>query len=108
MSITCCGYNMFKRELLAQIHQAAKEYPVVTITGPRQSGKTTLAQLAFAKKSYVNLEEPQIRRLATEDPRGFLEQYPDGLIIDEAQRAPELFSYIQVIVDKKKSPDNIF
>lgn len=93
---------MFKRDLLKEVQQAAKEYPVVTITGPRQSGKTTLAQMAFGKKAYVNLEEPETRRLAIEDPKGFLSQFPEGVIIDEAHKAPEIFSYIQVSADKLK------
>ncbi|MBF0511761.1 MAG: ATP-binding protein [Candidatus Omnitrophica bacterium] len=93
---------MFNRDLLKEVQLAAKEYPVITITGPRQSGKTTLAQMAFAKKAYVNLEEPQNRRFAIDDPRGFLGQYPDGVIIDEAHKAPDIFSYIQVSADKLK------
>ena len=77
----------------------SKQYPVITITGPRQSGKTTLAKMSFPKKDYTNLEEPDIRKLAIEDPRGFLNSFPNGAIIDEIQRAPDLVSYIQSIVD---------
>ncbi|MBU1146975.1 MAG: ATP-binding protein [Candidatus Omnitrophica bacterium] len=71
----------------------------MTITGPRQSGKTTLAKACFPKKPYVNLEEPDKRKLAIEDPRGFLENLSRGAILDEIQRAPQLSSYIQSIVD---------
>jgi len=74
---------------------------VITVTGPRQSGKTTLARNAFPDKPYANLENPVVRQFAIEDPVGFLNQYPQGAVLDEIQRAPELVSYIQVIVDEK-------
>ncbi len=93
---------MFKREIEAEIKALAKGYPVVTIMGPRQSGKTTMVQAAFPEKPYVNLEAPDIRQLAQMDPRAFLEKYPKGAILDEIQRVPDLLSYIQVIVDEKK------
>jgi hypothetical protein len=80
----------------------ARHYPVVTVTGPRQSGKTTLCRKVFPKKPYVNLEAPDVRRFAVEDPRGFLAQYPAGAIFDEIQRAPELLSYMQGLVDESK------
>ncbi len=80
----------------------AQQYPVVTITGPRQAGKTTLAQMAFPDKPYVNLERPDIRRSAILDANQFLSRLPDGAVIDEIQRVPELLSYIQVIVDENK------
>lgn len=76
-----------------------RQYPVVTITGPRQSGKTTLCRKVFPDKPYANLESPDIRQFAVDDPRGFLAQYPDGAILDEIQRAPDLVSYIQPMVD---------
>lgn len=79
----------------------AKSYPVVSIVGPRQSGKTTLVRQAFPEKPYVNLESPDTLELATSDPRGFLERYPDGVILDEVQRAPSLLSYIQPLVDAR-------
>jgi len=85
----------------------ADKYPVVTLTGPRQSGKTTLVRSVFSNKPYVNLEKPDIRNLAQNDPNSFLQQYPDGAIIDEFQNVPELSSYIQVIVDEK-SKNNMF
>lgn len=76
---------------------------MVTITGPRQSGKTTLCRMAFPEKAYVSLEPPDIREFAQKDPRAFLGQYGQGAIIDEVQRVPDLLSYIQVEVDAKAS-----
>jgi predicted AAA+ superfamily ATPase len=93
---------MFKREIANELRAAAKEYPVVTVTGPRQSGKTTVVQALFPEKKYANLEEPDTREFATLDPRGFLERFPEGAILDEIQRTPQLLSYIQAIVDKTK------
>lgn len=93
---------MFPRELQKELVLAASSYPVVTITGPRQSGKTTLTQLTFPTKPYVNLEAPDTRERALADPRGFLEAFTQGAILDEIQRAPELLSYIQIIVDKRQ------
>ena len=81
---------------------AFTKYPVVTITGPRQSGKTTLARSTFTDKPYANLENPVTRQFAEEDPVAFLGQYPEGAIVDEIQRVPDLLSYIQVIVDEKR------
>ena len=83
--------------------ELAETFPVVAITGPRQSGKTTLAQTTFPKKQYVSLEDPDVRQAALSDPRGFLSALSDGAIIDEVQRVPELFSYLQGIVDKDRS-----
>lgn len=79
-----------------------KIYPVITITGPRQSGKTTLVKDLYKNKPYVNLERLDDREFAINDPERFLQQFPEGAILDEVQRAPELLSYIQVIVDEKK------
>jgi predicted AAA+ superfamily ATPase len=76
------------------------KYPVVTLTGPRQSGKTTLCKKVFAYKPYANLESPDTRQFAIDDPKGFLAQYPDGAILDEIQRAPDLVSYLQPMVDE--------
>jgi len=81
-----------------------KKYPALTITGPRQSGKTTLARLLFPKKPYVNLETPDIRRFARDDPRAFLAEYAGGAVFDEIQRAPELLSYLQPILDETNAP----
>lgn len=80
-----------------------KQYPVITITGPRQSGKTTLVKQVFPQKPYLNLEKPSVREFAIEDPEGFLNQHPHGAILDEIQRTPQLLSYIQAIVDEKDS-----
>ncbi|MDD2237730.1 MAG: AAA family ATPase, partial [Kiritimatiellae bacterium] len=92
------------REVTPKLLELAGKYPVVTITGPRQSGKTTLARYAFPDKRYANLEMPDVRAFAREDPRGFLEQFRDkGGIIDEIQRVPELTSYIQGVTDEAGS-----
>ncbi len=96
---------MIKRILADYAFELSKKYPVVTITGPRQSGKTTLARQTFRNKAYANLEHPVTRSFALEDPEGFLAQFPDGAIIDEVQRAPELLSFIQVRVDAEKRND---
>jgi predicted AAA+ superfamily ATPase len=79
----------------------AREYPVVVVTGPRQSGKTTLCRASFPDLPYASLEEPDVRGFAVDDPRGFLAQYPNGALLDEVQRAPELLSYLQGIVDRQ-------
>lgn len=92
---------MIPRLLQKQVKKAAKEYPVVTIVGPRQSGKTTLVRAIFTDKPYLSLEDPDTRAYAQEDPRGFLNEHPQGAIFDEIQRVPDLFSYIQGIVDKE-------
>lgn len=89
------------RDMEKILQSSFKHYPIVTIVGARQTGKSTLAKHAFAKKPYVNLEAPDIQIFAKNDPRGFLNQYPNGAILDEIQNSPELLSYIQVIVDEK-------
>jgi uncharacterized protein len=86
---------MIKRFLENYLLRDARLYPVLTLTGPRQSGKTTLARTTFASHRYVSLEQVDQRRFAREDPRGFLAQFPDSVIIDEVQHAPDLLSYIQ-------------
>ncbi len=93
---------MIQRTLAGHARDIFTKYPVITITGPRQSGKTTLARAVFPEKAYINLENPAIRQFAMEDPNGFLDQYPDGAVIDEIQRVPDLVSYLQVIVDEKR------
>jgi predicted AAA+ superfamily ATPase len=95
---------MVKRTMQPVIAALAKRYPVVTVTGPRQSGKTTLCRAVFPDKPYVNLESPDLRRFARLDPRGFLSQYPKGAILDEVQRTPELLSYLQTVVDERPRP----
>jgi predicted AAA+ superfamily ATPase len=79
--------------------ELAKGYPFVALTGPRQSGKTTLSRAVFPDKPYISLEDPDSREFAISDPRRFLSRYPDGAIIDEAQRAPDIFSYLQTRAD---------
>lgn len=93
---------MIKRTLATKLQEAAKQFPVITLTGPRQSGKTTLVRALFKKHAYVSLETPDQRNFALEDPRGFLDQFDGPLILDEVQRTPELFSYIQVLVDEHR------
>lgn len=92
---------MIKRIVSEHVLRLAAQYPVVTITGPRQSGKTTLCKHLFKDRDYVSLEDLDERDFARNDPRGFLERYTDGAVIDEVQRVPGLLSYIQTIVDKK-------
>ena len=93
---------MIERTLTPKILALAQKFQVITLTGPRQSGKTTLVKAAFPALPYVSLEEPDIRQIALTDPRGFLSNYPAGAILDEIQNTPDLFSYIQKIVDEKR------
>lgn len=95
---------MIKRIAHDTILRLAKGFPVIAITGPRQSGKTTLSRSSFPDKPYLTLEDPDTRLLAENDPRGLLSRYPEGLILDEAQRAPQLFSYLQGFVDEHLIP----
>lgn len=90
---------MLQRDAEKIIRRLLRGFPIVTITGPRQSGKTTLAKAIFADKPYASLEDPDIRFFAKEDPRSFLERFPDGAVLDEVQRCPELLSYLQSRVD---------
>jgi hypothetical protein len=90
---------MIERSLSRKLSVLAKEFPVVTVTGPRQSGKTTLVRMVFSGHDYVNLEDPDEREFAVSDSRGFFRRFPGGIIIDEIQRVPDLLSYIQGIVD---------
>lgn len=91
---------MITREIHPLLLELAGSYPVVTITGPRQAGKTTLAKMAFPTYHYCNLEHPEIRWMAQNDPAGFFKHHAPPLIVDEIQRVPELLSYIQVMVDE--------
>ncbi len=91
---------MISRLLAPKIQEALRYFPVLSLTGPRQSGKTTLIRALFPDYRYVSLEDPELRLYANDDPRGFLANYGVRLIIDEAQYAPELFSYIQLTVDE--------
>jgi predicted AAA+ superfamily ATPase len=95
------GYRfpVIKRQSEKAIRTLLRGFPILTITGPRQSGKTTLARAVFPKRPYVSLEEPDLRRAAMDDPRSFLDRFPDGGVLDEVQRCPEIFSYLQTRVD---------
>ncbi len=96
---------MFKRVLEDVLKKQSLYFPVVSVSGPRQSGKTTLAKTVFSHLPYVLLEDPDIQMQATQDPRGFLSMYEDsGAIFDEIQNTPELLSYLQGIVDKLNKP----
>jgi len=90
---------MIKRVLTSKLVELAGKYPIVTLTGPRQSGKSTLLRATFPEYEYVSLENTDVRLFAQTDPKGFLSSYPDKTIIDEAQRVPLLFSYIQTQTD---------
>ncbi len=92
---------MIERAISEYVRSLVEKYAVITVTGPRQSGKTTLVRYLFDDMPYINLENPEERAYALEDARGFLERIPGGAILDEIQRAPELLSYIQVITDEK-------
>jgi uncharacterized protein len=91
---------MIPRHASARLQRLLKGFPVVTVTGPRQSGKTTLVRTLVPTHPYVTLESPEQREFARRRPAEFLRQYPNGAVIDEAQHAPELFSQIQVVVDE--------
>ena len=94
---------MIARHLAPALERAARTSPVVTLTGPRQSGKTTLVRAVFPEHLYLSLEAPDLRERALADPRGFLAQ-GDRLILDEIQRAPDLLSYLQGLVDEDNRP----
>lgn len=91
--------TMIERDLASKLRAAAKQAPAVTLTGPRQSGKSTLCRMVFPKHAYANLEAPDVRAFAASDPRGFLSRFDKGAIIDEIQRVPELTSYLQGLID---------
>ena len=91
---------MITRNAEHTIKRLLRGFPIVTLTGPRQSGKTTLAKAVFPDRPYVSLEDPDVRLAALDDPRSFLARFPDGAVLDEIQRSPELFSYLQTMVDK--------
>ncbi len=98
----CKTFCMFyKRDVSSHLKRLYKQYPVLTITGPRQSGKTTLCKKLFNKLDYISLEDISNRAFAEDDPKGFLDRYNSGVIIDEIQRVPGLLSYIQTVVDQK-------
>lgn len=95
---------MITREITTELTECAREYPAVTILGPRQSGKTTLARMAFPGHSYISLEDPDTRAHAESDPRGLLASCGENVIIDEIQRQPDLLSYLQGMIDSNRTP----
>jgi len=97
---------MVPRDLTPSLKGALRHYPIVTITGPRQSGKTTLSK-AVAAKPYANLEAPDVSQFVQVDPRAFLAQFPVSAVLDEVQRVPELLSYLQIDVDAVKQPGRL-
>ena len=96
--------HMIARHLLPTLRSAARQTPVVTLTGPRQSGKTTLARAVFPRHHYVSLEDAEVRSFANEDPRGFFDRYRRGGVIDDFHRAPHLFSYVPMLSDHDDRP----
>src|SRR6266567_856921 len=95
--------GMIKRTAKAAVLKLAKGFPIVVVTGPRQAGKTTLVRAVFDAKPYASLEDPDTREFADTDPRGFLGQFPEGAVLDEVQRCPQLLSYLQGIVDGRSA-----
>ena len=95
---------MIQRAAQKTLLRLAKGFPILALTGPRQSGKTTLAKAAFPEKPYLSLEDPDIRLMATQDPRGLLSGFKEGAILDEVQHVPELLSYLQTKVDQELRP----
>lgn len=93
---------MIRRNCANEVLERAKYFPIIAVTGPRQVGKTTLSRSLFPDKPYASLEDPDTREFATRDPRSFLSQFANGAILDEAQHCPDLFSYLQSIVDERK------
>ncbi len=94
---------MITRDISEELRACAAEYPVVTVLGPRQAGKTTLAQMTFPDRPYFSLEDPDVHAAASADPRSFLRQAKGGAILDEVQKLPLLLSYIQGLVDREKT-----
>ena len=95
---------MIPRHIAPHLRRLAAGFPVITLTGPRQSGKSTLVRAVFGHLPYVSLEDPDVRELARQDPRGFLAAHPQGAVFDEVQRVPDLFSYLQSVVDRQPPP----
>jgi len=94
---------MIYREQTKILNEVRGKFPVITLTGPRQSGKTTLVKSVFNDLPFVSLEDIDVRNNALRDPKAFLSNFPDGAVLDEIQRTPDLFSYLQGIVDEKKN-----
>ena len=102
-SVDIIDNGMIDRELATEIKRIGEFFPALILTGPRQSGKTTLCKMSFPKYKYINLENPDEREKIMVDPLSFLKDNENGMVLDEAQRLPELFSYIQVLVDEDKT-----
>ena len=100
---------MYRRTIEEKLNALKKQFPVIAVFGPRQSGKTTLTRKVFSSYRYVNLESFEEQERANEDPKKFLERFMDdeGIILDEIQKAPKLLSYIQIVVDEDKRPGKI-
>jgi uncharacterized protein len=96
--------DLYDRKMSAHLREASRYYPIISLAGPRQAGKSTLLKKAFSGYEYVSMEDPDVRQFTKADPRGFFDRYREGIIIDEAQRVPELFSYLQTIVDANRAP----
>ncbi len=101
LSISAC---MIERDIAPILTKASRVWPSITLTGPRQSGKTTLCRTLFPHHPYATLDDPDVRIFAAEDPRAFLGQFPKGAVLDEAQRVPDLASYLQGVIDTDPSP----
>jgi len=95
---------MIARDIEPRLKSLAKQFPAIVLTGPRQSGKSTVCQKVFANLPYTSLESPDVRAFASEDPRGFLKQFPKGAILDEIQNSPPIASYLQEILDREPVP----
>jgi hypothetical protein len=95
---------MINRDIEPRLKSLARQFPAIVLTGPRQSGKSTVCRKVFAKLPYATLESPDIKAFALEDPRGFLKQFPKGAVLDEIQNVPQLASYLQEIIDRDPAP----
>jgi uncharacterized protein len=92
---------MIDRDIEPRLKSLARQFPAIVLTGPRQSGKSTLCQKVFGNLPHVTLESPDVRAFALEDPRGFLKQFPKGAVLDEIQNTPQITSYLQEIIDRE-------
>jgi predicted AAA+ superfamily ATPase len=95
---------LIDRSITTHLRELGKYYPIISLTGPRQAGKTTLLRELYTDYTYLSFEAPELRAEFTADPRGFLRQHGDRVIFDEAQHVPELFSYLQLLVDEQRTP----
>ncbi len=102
IEVSILDLQMIRRDAASTLTRLAKGFPILAITGPRQAGKTTLAKSVFTGKPYVTLENPDEREFAQNDPKRFLARFPQGAILDEVQRTPQLLSWLQGWVDERK------